>query len=180
MMVAIILLPLGASSIFRENAINTVRYVLSVAFKLFALQLIIGIGFAFVDDLRSVEADMMSIAVIVGFSVVLLAVSQVIPETVGGLISGTHTGSGTGLKGALGMAGAIGLGAVGGAVGGSLAVGRASQIAKAEGAKGIGGMAKGTFGALRSAQHQANVRRTSMGTEIKDRLNTIKELKKGQ
>ncbi len=178
MMAALLLLPLGASQLFREYAINTLRYIFSVVFKLFSLQLVIGVGFGFIDTFRFSEVDMSTIAVILGFSIVLLAVSNTIPDTVGSIINGSHIGSGAGIGGAMSMGKAVIGGAVGGAVAGAISTHRAGKIAKAEGAKGVGGMARGTFNAMRSARHQANLTRTSVGTALKERLNTINELKK--
>lgn len=177
MMAALLLLPLGASQLFREYAINTLRYIFSVVFKLFTLQLIIGIGFGFIDNFRLTDIDMSTIAVILGFSIVLLAISLTIPDTVGSIITGSHVGSGSGIGGAMSMGKTMASGAIGGAIGGAMATHRAGKIAKAGGAKGVGGMVKGTIGAMRDAKHQASMQRTSMGTALKERLNTIKELK---
>lgn len=177
MMATMLLLPLGSAQLFREYAINTLRYVFSVVFKLFVLQLVVGIGFSFINDFRLIDVDMSTIAVILGFSIVLLAISLTIPDTVGAIINGSHTGSGSGIKSALGMGKALVGGTLGGAIAGGVSGYRAGQIARASGATGFSGMAKGTFSAMRDAHHQANVRRTSLGTALKERLNTINELK---
>ena len=47
---AVLLLGFGGSSLLKEYAINTMRYALSVAFKLFVMQLVLGIGMSFISD----------------------------------------------------------------------------------------------------------------------------------
>ncbi len=177
MMAAILLLPLGASQLFREYAINTLRYIFSVVFKLFTLQLIIGVGFGFIDNFKLTEISMATVVVILGFAIVLLNISDKIPETVAGIVNGAY-GSGSGVGNTMSMGKVVIGGVVSGAVSGAISTHRASKIAKEGGAKGFGGMLKGTFNVMREARHQANLTRTSMGTALKDRLNTINELKK--
>ncbi len=176
---ALVLVPLGASELFREYGINTIRYILSVAFKLFVLQLIVGIGFDFIEQVKFTTSTMSDISVVLGFVVVLLVISKSLPDTVGSIVNGSHVGSGGGLGGAMKAVGAVALGAVGGAIAGGMMGYRAGKIARADGAKGIKGTAFGAVKAMYHANHQASVRRTSMGTELKDRLQTINDLSKG-
>ena len=51
MNIAILMLGFGAASFAREYAINVMRYVVSLAFKLLTMQLVIGIGMSFIRDL---------------------------------------------------------------------------------------------------------------------------------
>ncbi len=178
---AFILMGFGASSFTKDYAVNTLRYVLSVAFKLFTMQLIMNIGLGFAEKLNAYEIDIENCIVMVAFSLVLLVLSQKIPEIVAGIIQGAHSGGGGGLMGGAQMVGGmIGAGVGGlvgggaGAVGGAKALSSASKIAQAEGSSG----AIGTFKALNTARQQVNMKQTSIGNELKGRLATINELKK--
>ncbi len=171
------LVPLGASSLFKEYGKNTITYVLSVAFKLFVMQLVIGIGFSFIENFKFSNADMQDIALILGFSIVLLALSKKLPDMVAGIIHGTHNSADTGLKGALTTTATLvkhlvknGIGNV---VRGGIRGYQASKVARAEGARGLIGNTFGTIKAMHQARQQAQVRRTNMGIELQDRLNTI-------
>ncbi len=184
---SLIMVAFGASGFLREYAINALRYVLSVGFKLFTLQLILGIGLSFANSFKDYSATFDNCLVIIGFALVLLVVSQKVPEIVAGIVSGSHTGNGGGLGMASGMVAGAAIGSmagVAGAVGGmgktAANVGRAASIAKEGGAQGFGQVAMGTFKAMRQASHQGKMNKTSMGLELKDRVQKIKEMNKNK
>ena len=143
---AIILLGFGASSFLREYAINVLRYVLSVAFKLFVMQLVLGVGMSFIADFKITSVKFEDLFILISSAVVLLVLISTLPETVAGIINGSHVGGGVGLKAATGaVAGAAATGAMVGAkvVGGTAnlgaTVGRAFKIASLQGHGGFAG-----------------------------------------
>jgi type IV secretion system protein TrbL len=154
---AVLLLGFGGSGLLKEYAINTMRYALSVAFKLFVMQLVLGIGMSFVNSFRAASAvTYEELIVVIGCAVVLLVLIDKIPEVCAGIITGSHHGGGTGL-GAAGSAVAAGVGgAVGGAVGGMAAGGRGLSSIKA--ALDVAGpQGQGKTGWARGAQAAKNV-----------------------
>lgn len=177
MLAACLLLGLGATKFFREYAINTIRYVFSVAFKLFTMQLILGIGYTFIDEIKVGDADWATLFTVMGFSIVLLTLVKILPETVGGIISGSHAGSGGGLMKMVVTGAALAAGAAIGGAKGVQAVNNAKNVAQGEGAKGFAGVAKGMGSAMMSARHQAGMNKTSMGGELKNRLIQNREKK---
>ncbi len=177
---SLVLVAFGASNFLREYATNALRYVVSVGFKLFVLQLILEIGIGFVNNLHGFTATFDNCLVIIGFSLVLLVVSQKVPEIVAGIVTGSHTGNGGGLGFASGLVAGTASGITNTAVGAGSAVAgmkRAASIAKSEGATGFG-VVTGGFKAIRQASLQGKINKTSMGLELKDRIQKIKELNK--
>lgn len=171
---ALILVGFGGSSFLKDYAINAIRYVLAVAFKLFVLQLVLGIGISFIEDFSTATAELTDIFITIGASVVLLALVKTIPDICGGIIQGSHISSGAGLPAA---AGAVG-GAVLGASISTINTGRnlqdAAKIASTEGAAGVGrmaSMARSMWGARQDAKFQ-NEKSLSTRThsEMQDRL----------
>lgn len=98
----IIILGLGAFSQTRSYAVNFITYVLSVAVKLYVMQLIIGIAFSFVDEFLATPPDMNNSIVILGASIVMLGLLSTIPDMCAGIIQGQHVGSGNALASAMG------------------------------------------------------------------------------
>ncbi|KHK00251.1 P-type conjugative transfer protein TrbL [Desulfovibrio sp. TomC] len=183
---AMILLGLGGASFLKEYAINVMRYVLSVAFKLFVMQLVLGLGLQFIQDMVVSEANFEDIIIIIGVSVVLFALVKSLPDAIAGVISGSNVSGGSALSqagaalagGAVGAAAtAIGMGA--GSYGASQAVKKAAQTAGMSGASGVGKV--GEFGkALLGAHMDARFDRrraghfTSMNANAGKRLQEMK------
>ncbi len=180
-MAALLLVGLGASSFVRNYAINTLRYIFAVAFKLFTMQLVLGIGFSFINDLKTAEMNFDGIIVTIGFAVVLLSICNTIPDAVASIINGSHTGNGAGLMQSMSTVGNMGsaaLGAVGGAVAGTWAAGTATNtahtIAKESGVSGLSNTATSMAKSLGGAAMNANMNKTSMQKELSERLAQIK------
>jgi len=141
----VIILGLGATRFTSEFAVNYMKFVVSIGIKLFAMQLLVGIGQNFVFDfLLNFKGTNTETFVFIGISVVLLILVKTIPDTLQAMITGSQfSGSGgsmlaSGVTAAMGgLAGA----AVGGAIGGTMAVSQAAQLASAEGHSGIRGAA---------------------------------------
>ncbi len=150
-----ILLGLGATSFFRDYAINAMRYIFAVAFKLMTMQLVMGIGIGFVRDLRVDGSDSWAkIGTTLCFCVIFYALVKTLPDIVAGIIQGAHVGSGSAISSTVAAAGgaAVGaaVGAVTGTVAGAGAVRAASQTAGIQGRTGMGRVT-GTIGNLAGA-----------------------------
>lgn len=154
-----ILLGLGATSFFREYAINAMRYIFAVAFKIMTMQLFMGVGITFIRDLKmGGSASWMQIGVTICFCVIFYALVRSLPDIVSGIIQGSHVSSGNALSSAVG---AVGGATIGGAIGtavGAHMVGQASRLATMQGKTGMGRVT-GTVGNLVSAGMTAMQRR---------------------
>ena len=181
MMAALILVSFGGSSFLKDYAVNALRYVLAVAFKLFVMQLVLGVGLAFIQDFDTSTAELQDIFIVIGASIVLLALVKSIPDTCAGIINGSHVSGGAAITAATAAVG----GAVAGAVGGSIAAGRsaavttqnvkdASNIAGMEGKSGMGkgvSVARSMWGARQDAKTAGEkALATRSRSEMKERL----------
>lgn len=174
MLAACILVGFGASSFMRDYAINVLRYILAVAFKLFVMQLVIGIGYTFMQEAITPKASFYTVCVTTGVAIVLLALVKQLPDTVAGIIQGSHVSSGQALTSTVTAMGA-GLMGAGLAMGAGMAnVGRAAQAAKAEGAQGVRGIMKGTasnlWSATRESMHNKDMRNNTVSSSLRQRI----------
>lgn len=174
-----ILLGLGATSFLRDYAINALRYVFAVAFKLMVMQLVMGVGINFIQQLETTE-DMGwdQIGLTICFCVIFYCLVKTLPDVVAGIIQGSHVSTGNALTStvtALG-AGMMGVGMAAGS--GAANIGRAAQAAKAQGAQGVGGMLKGTAGnlwnATREASHNKGERQGSVASSLRARIESAR------
>ncbi len=170
-----ILLGLGATSFLRDYAINTLRYVFAVAFKLMVMQLVIGVGIDFIRKLKVAEdMDWAQIGVTISFCVIFYCLVKTLPDVVAGIIQGSHVSTGNALTSTVAAMGAGMMGAGMAASSGMANIGRAAQLAKAEGAQGMGGMLKGTAGNLwnasREAMHNRGQRQGSVASSLRERI----------
>lgn len=179
-----ILLGFGGSSYTRDYSINLLRYALSVAVKLFVIQLLIGMSISFVNEFITVNTkNVEEIFLVLGASIIILALTISIPDIVSGIVNGTHVSSGNSLSSAVTSVSAATLAAtnsvgstLGGAVGakrGVDAIKEACSYADSAGKTGLGklghiagtgaqavreNLAQGRSGGFRSsvkAQHEA-------------------------
>ena len=163
---AVLLLGFGGSSLLKEYAINTMRYALSVAFKLFVMQLVVGIGMSFVNDFTSTDTELFDLLVLIGAAVVLLALVKTIPDVCAGIINGAHTGNGSSLMSTGAIVAGVGMAAGAAAAGGSASLARgvgsvraAVQMAGYEGKTGwgkLGGAARNLMNANSAARRDQN------------------------
>lgn len=170
-----ILLGLGATSFFREYAINALRYVFAVAFKLMTMQLVIGVGINFILQLKDQEElSWPAIGVTISFCLIFYCLVKTLPDVVAGIIQGSHVSTGNALTSTVTAMGAglAGLGVAAGA--GMVNIGRAAQVARAEGASGMGGLAKATAGNLwnasREAMHNRDASHNTVSTALRQRI----------
>jgi len=156
---SIVLLGFGGLTHTKNYALNAMRYCLSVAFKLFVMQLLIGVGMTMFKRLVAANNGNLSLealGVYIFAAIILVALTHSIPEAAAGIINGSHVGGGHNvISGAAAVGGAVG-GAIGGAVGAGMATGRGlSSIKAAFDVAGPGG--QGKTGWARGAQAAKNI-----------------------
>ena len=169
-----ILLGLGATSFFREYAINAMRYIFAVAFKLMTMQLVMGVGITFIRDLKMGGSESwMQIGVTICFCIIFYALVKSLPDIVSGIIQGSHVSSGNALSSTVA---AVGGAAIGGAIGtavGANAVRNASRLAGMEGKTGMGRLT-GTVSNLAKAgmdsMHKHAKRDISPGSILREQI----------
>lgn len=174
MCAASILLGFGATSFFRDYAINMIRYVVSVAFKLMTMYIVLGMGANFLSQLEIAEDSWMQIGVTISFCIIFYCLVKTLPDVVAGIIQGSHVSSGQALTSTVTAMGA-GLMGAGIAMGAGMAnVGRAAQVAKAEGAQGVRGIMKGTasnlWSATRESMHNKDMRNNTVSSSLRQRI----------
>lgn len=147
--VGVLLIGLGGSKIFKDYAVNVMRYILAVAVKLFVLQLIVNIGFAIISltDLDATVGSTLDsikftdLFFLIGKAIILLALAKSLPDTCSGIINGSAVGGGNPMASMARTAGVMAAGAVtagaGYAVGALRAANAAHTIAKSEGATSV-------------------------------------------
>ena len=124
----------GGSRWTKDFAVSTIRYTVSVGAKLFVLQLLVSIGNGLIQQWVATFNDVtaQSLCILVGCSIVLLALVKVLPETMQRIVNGSSMASGSALVGAAAAVGA-GVGAVGlGMVGAAPMMGNAVRLAGAQ------------------------------------------------
>lgn len=173
---AVILLGFGGCGMMKEYAINTMRYCLSVAFKLFVLQLIMGISMRIIEGFTVTGTEAIDLVTLIGSAVVVLALIKSLPDIAAGIINGAHVGGNslisTGMAaGAAMFGGAVGAGMGAQAAGGGAAnLLRANKLANMEGATGLGKMTHMAGSLLKARQQAADQKSPSMGTRLRDRI----------
>jgi type IV secretion system protein TrbL len=174
MMASLILVGFGGSNFMKDYAVNALRYALSVAFKLFVLQLVLGVGISFIESFDTSAAELQDIFVVIGASIVLLALVKSLPDACSGIINGSHISSGSALTAA---AAAVGGAALGAAISGSNTaqnVKDAANVAGLEGKTGFGKaahMAQTLWGARQDAKTSGEkALSTRTRSEMQERL----------
>ncbi len=189
MSAGILLLGFGGSSFTKEYAINFMRYAFSVAFKLFVLQLLVGVGLSFILEFETSTANLEDIFVVIGASIVLLALVKSIPDVCAGIINGSHVSSGMSLTSTVAAVGGVAAGIV---AGGAMAAGRgamqvkdAANLASLEGKTGLGkaaNMASTLWGNRQQAKSEIGMSSGNTGARsrelMKDRLERAKHPEK--
>lgn len=178
MAAAVILVGFGGSAFLKDYAVNAIRYVLAVAFKLFVMQLVLGVGIAFIESFSTSTAELQDIFVVIGASVVLLALVKSLPDVCAGIINGSHVSSGAALTAS---AAAVGGATLGTMVAGSntvQSVKDAAKVASMDGARGLSKaahMAKSLWGARQDAKASGEkALSTRTRSEMQDRLERAK------
>ncbi len=94
LLACIIIVPFGASQMFKEYAINAVRYAVSVGFKLFTITLICGVAFTLFKEIELQAGELKDCLVLIASSMVFLAITFTLPDTIASLISSAHGSAG--------------------------------------------------------------------------------------
>lgn len=146
-----ILLGFGGSKITKDYAINFLRYALSVAVKLFVLQLLMGMSMNFIVKFSAVNTKSFSdIFLVICSSILILALVKSIPDIVSGIVNGSHVSTGSALTSAVSAVGiasmAVGRApaqALGGAVEAKRGFNAAQEAFSMAGSQGATGFARG-------------------------------------
>jgi len=174
MMASLLLVGFGGSSFMKDYAVNAIRYAFSVAFKLFVMQLVLGVGISFIEGFSTASAELQDIFVVIGASIVLLALVKSLPDTCAGIINGSHVTSGTALTAAAAAVGGAALGAVIAGSNTARNVKDAANIAGMEGKTGFGKaahMAQTLWGARQDAKTAGEKKlSTRTRSEMQERL----------
>lgn len=129
----VLLMGFGGSRWTKDYAVKVIVYAMSVGAKLFILQLLIGLGETMIQGwVQGFETKNTDIFIMVGSSIVMLALTKSIPEIVQGLINGTSFSSGSALTGAAAAVGGAAVGVAAGIAGAGMAAGAAGKLASAQ------------------------------------------------
>ena len=169
-----ILLGLGATSFFRDYAINSIRYIFAVAFKLMTMQLVMGVGISFIRDLKITDNDSwLQIGVTICFCIIFYALVKTLPDIVAGIIQGAHVGYGSAISSTVAAAGGAAVGAAVGTVAGANTARLASQAAGMQGKTGMGRVT-GTIGNLAGAgldaMHKRSARAGTTSSVLREQI----------
>lgn len=187
----LVLIPMGASNLSREFAINSLKNILAVGVQLFMMNLIIAISFTFVKDFSFTQKGLLfQCLTLIGFSVILLCISFVLPDKVASLVSSASNSSGNMLQAintvantaTAAIVGAMAAtSAPGKAVGGTVDTVRAGKelgnIFKDAKGGGVWDTSKNLGKEALALRDQAKLNNSSIGKELLNRHNARKSLK---
>ena len=127
----VLFMAFGGSRWTKDFAVSTVRYTVSVGAKLFVLQLLVSIGTGLIQSWANSFTDVTahSLCILVGCSIVMLALVKVLPDTMQRIVNGSSMASGSALVGAAAaVSGAVGIAGLG-MVGAGSMMGNAVRLA---------------------------------------------------
>jgi type IV secretion system protein TrbL len=130
----VIFMAFGGSRWTKDFAISTVRYTLSVGARLFVLQLLVSIGNGLITSWAATFQDVTaaSLCILVGCSIVMLALVKVMPETMQRMVNGSSMATGSALVGAAAAVGGATTAFAAGLAGGGAVAGNAYRLAAAQ------------------------------------------------
>jgi type IV secretion system protein TrbL len=130
----VIFMAFGGSRWTKDFAISTVRYTLSVGARLFVLQLLVSIGNGLITSWAATFQDVTaaSLCILVGCSIVMLALVKVMPETMQRMVNGSSMASGSALVGAAAAVGGATTSFAAGLAGGGAMAGNSFRLASAQ------------------------------------------------
>jgi type IV secretion system protein TrbL len=130
----VIFMAFGGSRWTKDFAISTVRYTLSVGARLFVLQLLVSIGNGLITSWAATFQDVTaaSLCILVGCSIVMLALVKVMPETMQRMVNGSSMASGSALVGAAAAVGGATTAFAAGLAGGGAMAGNSFRLASAQ------------------------------------------------
>jgi len=127
----VLFMAFGGTRWTKDFAVSTVRYTVSVGAKLFVLQLLVSIGTGLIQSWANSFADVTdaSLCILIGCSIVMLALVKVLPDTMQRIVNGSSMASGSALVGAAAaVSGAVGIAGLG-MVGAGSMMGNAVRLA---------------------------------------------------
>jgi type IV secretion system protein TrbL len=100
--VCMLLIGLGGSKIFKEYAINAMKFIFSIGLKLFVFYIVVNIGLRLMQNLhleqRIGETNSANnfpiLLVAVGASLLILLLTKTLPNSISGILSGSNVNSG--------------------------------------------------------------------------------------
>ncbi|HJB65430.1 MAG TPA: P-type conjugative transfer protein TrbL [Candidatus Mailhella merdavium] len=139
MAASMILLGFGGAGFTKDYAVNAIRYVIAVAFKLFIITLLLGVGANILNAINLNDSPTFEeLFVIIGAVVVLLSLATSLPDVCAGIINGSHVSSGMALVSTAGSVASIAIGGMLAGVGAVGAAKTAGVLASEEGKSGLG------------------------------------------
>jgi type IV secretion system protein TrbL len=130
----VIFMAFGGNKWTKDLAISTIRYSLSVGAKLFVLQLLVSIGDNLITSWATTFNDITasSLCILVGCSIVMLALVKVLPETMQRIVNGSSMANGSALVGAAAAVGGATTAFAAGLAGGGAMAGNSFRLASAQ------------------------------------------------
>lgn len=106
MCISVMVMAFGGADFLKEYATNVMRYTVSLAFKLFTMELIMAVSYEFLDStsrqIQSMVLTFQTLFIFLMCALVLLVLCQQIPDVVAGIINGSNVGGGAGMAAAAG------------------------------------------------------------------------------
>lgn len=130
----VIFMAFGGSRWTKDMAVSTVRYAVSVGAKLFVLQLLVSVGTGLIQSWANSFTDVTdaSLCILIGCSIVMLALVKVLPETMQRIVNGSSMANGSALIGAAAAVGGGVAGIAAGMAGAGNMVGQSFALASAQ------------------------------------------------
>ena len=131
---SVLFMAFGGSRWTKDFAVSAIRYTVSIGAKLFVIQLLVSVGTDLIQDWSNNFADVTdaSLCILIGCSVVLVALVRVLPNTMQRMVSGASMANGSALVGAAAVVSGGVAGVAAGIVGAGAMSGRAYQLASSQ------------------------------------------------
>jgi type IV secretion system protein TrbL len=124
----------GGTRWTKDVAVATVKYTVSVGAKLMVLQLLVSIGDSLITSWAASFQDVTaaSLCILIGCSVVMLAIVRIVPDEFQRVVGGASLSSGSALVGAAAAVGGATTAVAAGMAGGGAMAGNALRLASAQ------------------------------------------------
>ena len=131
---SVILMAFGGSRWTKDVAIAAIRYTLSVGAKLMMMQLLVSLGTNMITGWANTFTGQNSsqVYILIGASIVLLAVTKTLPDNLQRIVGGASLSSGSGLVGAAAAVGGAVTAVAAGIAGGGAMAGNSFRLASAQ------------------------------------------------
>lgn len=165
----VLMMGFGGSSWTKDYAVKTLQYGVSVGAKIFVLALLLGILNSIMQQwvVQFNANKNLDIILIIGCSLVFVALVKIIPEIIQGIINGVSPGSGSALTSTIKSAVSGAIGAAAGAAGAGMAASSAGSLAS-EQLKSAQASGQGPSSAMGKAAFMAGSMMSNMGSAAKE------------